>query len=201
LKDTLEATKWADVVVIGPGMGLAPETTRLLEAYVSKVKKPMVVDADGLNHLAKSDILKKALPACTIITPHAGEFSRITGKSMGGILKNPIEEAERLAAESGLVVVLKGAPTVTADVSGLVFLNSTGNPGLATAGSGDVLTGMIAGFLAQHMTPIWAATVGVFMHGLAGDLAAAKLGEASLIAGDIMEAIPSAFATIEGGQV
>jgi len=200
LNDALEATEWADVVVIGPGLGLAPETTRLLEAYVPQLTKPIVVDADGLNHLARSNLLKETLPPRSIVTPHAGEFSRITGKNMDGILKNPVDEAEQLAVQSGWVVVLKGAPTLTADATGLVFLSSTGNPGLATAGSGDVLTGMIAGFLAQRLPPIWAATVGVFLHGLAGDLAAAKLGEASLIAGDIIEAIPTAFATIEGSQ-
>jgi len=103
-----------------------------------------------------------------------------------------------LAKNSGWVVVLKGAPTLTADARGLVFLNLTGNPGLATAGSGDALTGIIAGLLAQARSPIWAAAVGVFLHGLAGDLAASQLGEASLIAGDVIEALPSAFATIEG---
>ncbi|MBU1708122.1 bifunctional ADP-dependent NAD(P)H-hydrate dehydratase/NAD(P)H-hydrate epimerase, partial [bacterium] len=108
--------------------------------------------------------------------------------------------ANHLAAESGWEVVLKGAPTFTADATGLIFLNPTGNPGLATAGSGDVLTGMIAGLLAQGLAPMWAAAMGVFMHGLAGDLAAAELGEASMIAGDVIEAIPSAFAAIEGGE-
>ena len=159
----------------------------------------MVVDADGLNHLARSERLKNMLPRKTIITPHAGEFARITGKDINSILKRPEEEASLLAAETGWVVALKGAPTFIADASGLVFLNPTGNPGLATAGSGDVLTGIIAGFLAQGLAPMWAAATGVFMHGLAADLAAAELGEASMIAGDVIEAIPSAFAAIEGG--
>ncbi len=200
LSEALKGTEWADVVVIGPGLGLDNETTRLIEAYVPQVNKPIVVDADGLNHLARSERLKSALSRKSIITPHAGEFARITGKGIDDVLARPCEEASRLAAESGWVIALKGAPTFTADASGLVFLNPTGNPGLATAGSGDVLTGMIAGFLAQGLAPMWAAAIGVFMHGLAADLAAAELGEASMIAGDVIEAIPSAFAAIEGGQ-
>ncbi|MBM3324864.1 MAG: NAD(P)H-hydrate dehydratase, partial [Calditrichaeota bacterium] len=200
LQDALEASEWADVVVIGPGLGLADETTRLLEAYVPHLKKPIVIDADGLNHLARSKSLKKALPRKTIITPHAGEFGRITGQDINDILKNPVEEAAELAKRTDWVVVLKGAPTFAADASGFVFLNPTGNPGLATAGSGDVLTGVIAGLLAQRLSPIWAASVGIFLHGLAGDIMAAEIGEASLIAGDVIEALPSALATIEGGQ-
>lgn len=200
LDEALKATEWADVVVIGPGLGLDGETTRLLEAYVPELNKPIVVDADGLNHVARSARLKRALPRGSIITPHAGEFSRITKKSISDVLKQPVDAAGGLAAKSGWIVVLKGAPTFTADPGGLVFLNPTGNPGLATAGSGDALTGMIAGLLAQGSGPMWAATVGVFLHGLAGDLAASQLGEASLIAGDIIEALPSAFATVEGGE-
>jgi NAD(P)H-hydrate epimerase len=134
-----------------------------------------------------------------VISPHPGEMSRLTGKSVEHIEKNRIDIALEFAAEFNLVCILKGAPSMIAEPSGQAWINSTGNDGMATAGSGDVLTGLIGGFLAQGLMDIDAAVLGCYIHGYAGDLAAEMLGPRGMIAGDILEMVPEALARLEEG--
>jgi NAD(P)H-hydrate epimerase len=188
---------WADVMVIGPGLSRNAETDRLVLSLIAGVHKPLILDADGLNAAATDPAVFKKRSGETVLTPHAGELARLVGSSALQIERNRVESAREAAGRLASVVVLKGASTATADIGGDVYLNSTGNPGMATIGAGDVLTGLIAGFRAQGMTSLQAAYGGAFVHGLAGDLAASELGERSLLAMDILGHIPSALVTIE----
>jgi NAD(P)H-hydrate epimerase len=178
------------VVAIGPGLTTEPSTKKFVLEMVAKCPRPMVVDADALNALAGHLGILKKHASTRILTPHPGEFARLTGKS-------PVTAAERrrearaFAGKYGCVLVLKGHRTVVASSEGKVYVNTTGNPGMATAGSGDVLTGMIAGFLSQGLTPFEAARLGVFLHGKAGDKAVKKALPHSMIASDILEEIKS----------
>jgi hydroxyethylthiazole kinase-like uncharacterized protein yjeF len=194
--------EWADVVVIGPGLGRNEETQELILNLVRSMTKPMLIDADGLNALASDLSVLKKRRSETILTPHTGELSRMIGLSSMEIEGNRVEIARTWARKLNVILVLKGAPTVTATPGGNVFINSTGNPGMATAGSGDVLTGTIAGLWGQHVTGSDAAVSGVFVHGLAGDIAQAKYGEMSLVATDILRALPFALRRVQskGGK-
>ncbi len=185
--------EWADAVVIGPGLSRNAETDKLILSMVSTIVKPLILDADGLNAVATDTSVFGKRTGETVLTPHSGELGRLTGSGASQIEQSRVESARAAARRFGCVVVLKGAPTATADSKGDVYLNSTGNPGMATIGSGDVLTGVIAGLLAQGMTSIQAAYSSVFIHGLAGDLAASKLGERGLLALDILDHVPSAM--------
>ncbi len=190
--------QWADVVVIGPGLSRNPATQELIWQIIKDTDKPLIIDADGLNAIAEMPaILKKAKSKNIILTPHVGELSRITKFSSEEIETNRIEVARKFATEHKLTLVLKGAPTVTASASGEVYINSTGNPGMATAGSGDVLTGIIAGLVGQGMSPVSAAWAGVYIHGKAGDLAKTQFGEKSLLALDIQQNISVALKGVE----
>lgn len=185
-----------DVCAIGPGIRVTPGTKRLVSGLVSVSTVPLVVDADAVNALqGKAPILKKA-KSPVILTPHIGEMSRLTGSPGADILSDLIGTARGFSSGFGSYLVLKGAPTLVASPEGTVSINTTGNPGMATAGSGDVLTGMIAGLLGQGMHPLDAAVLGVYLHGLSGDIAAAEKGMHSLIAGDIIESIPAAFLSL-----
>ena len=180
-----------NAVGIGPGIGTKKPTAGLLKSLLQEVKIPMVIDADGLNLLSENRDLLKFLPENTVLTPHPGEFDRLAGKSEAGY-----ERFLKLAEFSNqhkAIVVLKGAYTSIASPDGMISFNSTGNQGMATAGSGDVLTGMILSFLAQGYSPLQAALAGVYIHGRAGDLALNVQSYESLIAGDIIECIGSAF--------
>jgi NAD(P)H-hydrate epimerase len=153
----------------------------------------VVIDADGLNALVGfSDILKRA-HASIILTPHPGEMGRLLGISSSEVQRDRIEIAAAFARKHRVTVVLKGAATVVATPQGWAFVNSTGNPGMASGGTGDVLTGMIGSFLAQGYSASQAACLGVYLHGRAGDLAAEEKGEASMIAGDLIEKLPQAI--------
>ena len=153
----------------------------------------MVVDADGLNALVDSlDTLKKA-KAPIVMTPHPGEMARLLGSSSSDVQKDRVGCATVFAKKYNVTLVFKGAGTVIATPDGRVFINSTGNPGMATGGTGDVLSGMIGGLLAQGYTASQAACLGVYLHGLAGDLAAKEKGEMGMIAGDLVEKIPAAI--------
>jgi NAD(P)H-hydrate epimerase len=153
----------------------------------------MVVDADGVNALVGSlDILKK-VKAPIVMTPHPGEMGRLLGSSSGYVQKDRVGCAAGFAVKYKVTLVLKGAGTVIATPDGRIFINSTGNPGMATGGTGDVLTGMIGSLLAQGYTASQAACLGVYLHGLAGDLAAKEIGEMGMIAGDLIEKIPAAI--------
>jgi NAD(P)H-hydrate epimerase len=180
-------------LAIGPGIGTHPETQALVHNLLGEAKRPMVLDADGLNAVAgHADILSRVF-GTPILTPHPGEMARLLGTTSADIQRDRLGAASRLARERNVCVVLKGAGTVIAGPDGRLAVNSTGNPGMATAGTGDVLTGIIAGLLAQGLPPWEAACAGTYLHGLAGDLAASEQGEAGLIAGDVIRAVPRAI--------
>jgi len=194
------AEKNADLIAIGPGIGVSNETEKIVKALIVEFKKPIIIDADGLNSIkGDKDIFKKA-KSQIILTPHPGEMSRLINSSVNNIENDRINKALSFATDTGTFTVLKGVPTVIASPDGMAYINSTGNPGMASAGSGDVLTGMISGFLAQQITPINSCILGVYMHGFAGDIAAMKKGMHSLIASDIIENIPEAFKAISGNK-
>lgn len=189
----LNFLKKADAVAIGPGLSQNRETAQLVRELMREVKIPIVIDADGINALSgHAEILKKAKGA-VVFTPHPGEMARLINSSAAEINKDRIGIARRFAQQYNIITVLKGAGTIIAEPSGFIYINSTGNPGMASGGTGDVLTGMIAGLIAQRCSPPDAAIAGVFLHGLAGDLAAKDRGEAGLIAGDVIEKIPEAI--------
>lgn len=191
-----EAADAADAFVIGPGMGRASETARLIRYLTERVKTPMIIDADGLNALSGNiDILKRRKGE-TIITPHEGEMARLCAISAEEVHKNREKIAKDFAKESGAVVVLKGKNTIVAGDE--IFVNPTGNSGMATGGSGDVLSGVIGSFAAQGLPLENAAALGVYVHGRAGDIAAAKKGKAGLIASDIAENLPYAIKELSG---
>ena len=194
----------ACVLAIGPGLSQHPETVDLAQSLVREIDRPTVIDADGLNALAeaqtdrsfsRSKVNKRlsSLPPQTILTPHPGEMARLTGLSVPDIENNRIGVAREFSREYKVTLILKGVPTVIALHTGEVWLNSTGNPGMATGGMGDVLTGLIAGLLAQDVPISEAAVIGVYLHGLAGDISAEKTGVHGLIAGDVLKAIPEAI--------
>lgn len=197
----LERANWADVVVVGPGLSQNPETQELICELIAHYSGNIVIDADGLNAIAKRGLKKrKGIKGSFILTPHSGEFSRLTGKSSKEIETDRIESARTFATANKGTIVLKGAPTATASADGHVYLNATGNPGMATVGSGDVLTGLIASLWAQGMEKEAAAYCGVFLHGLAGDLAGAAYGERSLVAHDLVDFLSQAFKDVELGE-
>lgn len=197
--------KRANVLAIGPGLSADPEISKLVCLLIAESRAPVVIDADGLNAIAgRTGILKKGR-APVILTPHAGEMARLLQKRTEddpvSALRQQIEEdrigtAQVFAKKMKTWLVLKGAPTVTASPGGEVFINTAGNPGMATAGTGDVLTGMIAAFLAQRLSPRDASVLGAYMHGFTGDIVAEKKGVHSLIASDIINLIPSVFKSV-----
>ncbi len=180
-----------DAVGAGPGMGTESGSQKAFYEFLQKSKKPLVIDADALNILSLNKGWHSSIPAGTILTPHPKEFERLAGKAV-----NSYERLQKQIEFSGrrkCIVVLKGAHTSVSDPDGNVWFNSTGNPGMATAGSGDVLTGMILSLLTQGYDPLNAAITGVYLHGLAGDIAAEKSGYESIIASDIIEEIGTAY--------
>jgi ADP-dependent NAD(P)H-hydrate dehydratase / NAD(P)H-hydrate epimerase len=186
-----------DAIGVGPGIGTDPETQRAFHSLIATRGKPMVIDADGINILGLNKDLLHELPHETILTPHIREFERMAGKTENSYVR--MEKQTEFAVKYNCIVVLKGAYTSIASPDGKVFFNSTGNPGMATAGSGDVLTGMILSLLAQGYAPENAAVAGVYLHGLAGDIAAAKSCYESIIATDIIDNIGNAFLKIRNG--
>ena len=200
LEQIQEKLKWADVVVIGPGLSQNLETQEFVAQLLKQYQGKILIDADGLNAIAAVGLkVLKGLKSHIILTPHVGECSRLMNISSKEVEHHRIEIAQTLAKKVHTTIVLKGVPTVTADKCGNVFLNSTGNPGMATAGAGDVLSGIIAGLWAQGMNDIDAAYAGVCLHGLAGDLAAKRIGERSLVANDLIDYLPSALRDVEMG--
>jgi ADP-dependent NAD(P)H-hydrate dehydratase / NAD(P)H-hydrate epimerase len=189
------------VLAIGPGIGTALETAELVRTAVNRYDLPVVVDADGLNAFSHCMSVFRSAggyehPA--VLTPHPGEMSRLSGEPTSDIQSRRLEAARDFARRYNVHLVLKGFRTLTASPEGQVWVNPTGNPGMATGGTGDVLTGLAAGLLAQHRRrrPAEVVAAAVYLHGLAGDLAARKFGEASMIAGDVIHAIPEAFAAL-----
>lgn len=190
---------WAEVpdiqpytsVGVGPGIGKDPETALALEQLIRACKKPMVLDADALNLLAENPNWWPFLPKNSILTPHPKEFERLFGETGDDFQRNELQRTK--AREYGVYIVLKGAHTAVAAPTGDCWFNSTGNPGMATGGAGDVLTGIITGLLAQGYLPSEAVLLGVYLHGHAGDLAAAELGQQALIAGDLIHFLGKAW--------
>jgi NAD(P)H-hydrate epimerase len=188
----------ATAVALGPGLDQSDELVELVGRLYASVAQPMVVDADGLNALARrAEVLAKAVGP-RVLTPHPGEFGRLIGRE-----KFPLEERETLALDfarrTGAVVVLKGYQSVITDGT-RVAINSTGNPGMATGGTGDVLTGIITALLCQKLSPYDAARLGAHVHGLAGDLAASELGEVGMIASDLIKYLPNAWQLVAAGE-
>jgi len=188
----IEKANDSDVVILGPGLSRNPETCKLIRELLVNIKKRMILDADALNAIAVNPAILKKIKSEFIITPHPGEMARLIGKSTDYVKKNRLSIAKKTANLYNTCVVLKGAGTIVAYPCA-THVNKTGNPGMATAGSGDVLTGIIGGFLAQGLKTFEAAKIAVYIHGLAGDLAAKEKGEISLIASDILEKIPEAI--------
>ncbi|MGD0283704.1 MAG: NAD(P)H-hydrate dehydratase [Dissulfurispiraceae bacterium] len=193
-----------DAIAVGPGIGVTPATKMIMTELVLRSAVPMVIDADGLNSISASeghaagvkDLLQKA-KSPLILTPHPGEMARLIYQPK---VADRIGIPLSFAGDAGIYLVLKGAPTVAAVPEGNIFINTTGNPGMATAGAGDVLTGITASLLGQGMNPADASVLGVFIHGMAGDKAAGKTGEYSLIASDIINALPDAFMELSGNR-
>lgn len=191
------AAEGADAFVIGPGLGRRSYTAELVLWLIENVNAPMVIDADGLNALSGNiDILKKRKRE-TILTPHEGEMALLCGKTAAEVKAERVKTAKEFSETFGVTLVLKGAGTVVCG-GGEVFINPTGNSGMATGGSGDVLSGIIGSFLAQGLSSYEAAALGAYVHGLAGDMAAEDKGKPGLIAGDIAENIPYAVKEILG---
>jgi NAD(P)H-hydrate epimerase len=189
----------ADVVVIGPGLSRDPESRELARELLERVEGPIVLDADGLNAFEGTGL--KRVHGPLVLTPHYGEAARLSGRTITEVARDPAGWAHRFAEESGAIVCLKSTPMLTACPAEPLILNSSGNPGMATAGAGDVLTGTIAGLLAQGVEAGEAAALGCYLHGLAGDIAAKREGERGLIAGDIARALPAAFIALESGAL
>lgn len=189
----------AEALVIGPGLGRQPATFEGVRQLLRHCPCPLVLDADALNALVgRTDILKTSSDFVPILTPHPGEFARLAGCSIAEVEADRFRLARRFAVDLGVVLLLKGARTLIADPLGRVRINPCGNAGLATAGSGDVLAGLIGGLLAQGLTPFDAASLGAWLHGSAADLLAAKIGTAGLMATDLLNEIPLARYSLEG---
>lgn len=188
---TQEMDKY-DTIGIGPGLGPnVVSNVQLLYSVFEQNRRPMVIDADGLNAIAQEKALLNKMPLNSILTPHPKEFERLFGKTANDY--DRIQLALQKAAEYDLYIILKGRYTFIASPDGKGYFNSSGNPGMATGGTGDVLTGIITGLLAQQYTPQHAAILGVYLHGVAGDLAAAYASQPSLIASDLVDFLGQAY--------
>ncbi len=191
------ALETADSVAIGPGLSRNAESSALVREIVKDVNVPCVVDADGLNALSVDAVSGRSGGAPLVLTPHPGEMARLLKCGVADVQERRDEVAREVAEETRATVVLKGAATVSVDASGELYLNPTGNSGLATAGTGDVLTGAVAALLGRCMSGLDAAAVAAFAHGLAGDLAAERVGITGMVAGDVLERMPESFKVIE----
>lgn len=193
LPQVVSAMEKADVLLLGCGMSQDPSTQRFIRRLISLSKIPMVIDADGLNALAGHIDMLKACRAPVVLTPHPKEMSRIAEKGLREVLDNAKNIAKDFSLRYNVTLILKGYRSLVVSVEGKVYRNNTGNPGMASAGTGDVLSGIVAAFLAQGMGPFEAACRAVYAHGLSGDLAAKEKTQPSLIASDIIEYLPKAF--------
>ncbi len=182
-------------IAAGPGIGTGTTSNTFIEGLLRKCQQALVLDADALNTISANRKLLKLLPVDTILTPHPGEFKRLAGEWSNDEEKLKLQL--QFSKEHGVVMVLKGAHTSVSTPDGLLFFNSTGNAGMAKGGSGDVLTGIIASLRAQHYSALQAALLGVYIHGLAGDLSAEHLGQTAMNAGDIIRYLPPAFKQLE----
>lgn len=185
------------VIVIGPGLAPGPEPAALVTQLLRDLELPVIIDGGGLGAFkGKLDLLDKSPSKSVILTPHEGEFQRLEQSPLPEKRSELKPLADRFAKAHGVTLVLKGHPTYIAHPGGSVYENTTGNPGLATAGTGDVLCGVIAGIISQDIEPVQAAEAGVYLHGLAGDIAAAEKTQPGMVASDVIAAIPAALKRI-----
>lgn len=189
----LEMCEKSSAVVIGCGLSVCDDTKNLVQSVITNCEKPLVIDADALNCICNKPEIFKNLKVPAIITPHPGEMARLLHSTPKTVNSNRENTAIDFAKKFGVVTVLKGAGTIIASPDGEVYINHTGNSGMATGGSGDVLSGIIGSLLAQGASPINAAAAGVFLHGTIGDLAAEKLGKISMLPTDMIDMIPTAY--------
>ena len=201
LPDLVRVIERMDAVAVSHGLSQEAETKQLVRQLLPRITKPCVVDADGLNALADEPQVLRRLTLPVILTPHPGEMGRLIRQSAEQVQSDRDRTAKEFAALYRTVVVLKGHRTVVANVDGEVYVNETGNPGMASGGMGDVLTGLIAGLLGQKLALFDAARLGVYLHGLAGDLAAADRGQVGLIASDLLDRIPLAIRQYQNSPV
>ncbi len=183
------------VVGVGCGIGQHPYTVEMLEQLLTKFRNPLVLDADALNILAKHPPLLPLVPPDSILTPHPKEFERLFGTSDNDFERNELQR--RKAQELGVFIILKGAHSAVATPNGDCYFNSTGNPGMATAGSGDVLTGILTGLICRGYSAHQACLLGVYLHGMAGDFAAEALGQENMVAGDIIRHLGKGFLSLQ----
>lgn len=189
----LEMCEKSSAVVIGCGLSVCDDTKNLVQSVITNCEKPLVIDADALNCICNKPEILKNLKVPAIITPHPGEMARLLHSTPKTVNSNRENTAIDFAKKFGVVTVLKGAGTIIASPDGEVYINHTGNSGMATGGSGDILSGIIGSLLAQGASPINAAAAGVFLHGTIGDLAAEKLGKISMLPTDMIDMIPTAY--------
>lgn len=200
VEKALEFARDKQAVVLGPGVSQHPETREFVLEFIKRCPVSLLIDADGLNCLSADTAVLTRSSASRIVTPHPGEMGRLMQTSAKQIQQNRSGAALQFARSHACTVVLKGYRTVVADAQGEVFINPTGNSGMASGGTGDVLSGVIGGLMAQGSTPTHAAILGVFLHGLAGDLAAETATGRGLLARDLLAAIPEAWRRIENYQ-
>ena len=194
----LAAAANKQAVVLGPGISTHDETLRFVIEFVRQCRAPLVIDADGLNTIAINPGIIALAQEPVVLTPHPGEMARLAGISIEHVQRDRPAAATQLAARQKCIVVLKGHDTVIAGPGGEYAINPTGNAGMASGGTGDVLAGMIGGLMAQGLTPWAAACAGTYVHGLAGDIAAQDLSQRGMIARDVLHAVPRAWREIEG---
>ena len=187
----------SDAVVIGPGIGRHYETSELIRRLVASLSKPAIIDADGLNAFEKDRTALIGPHPKIVLTPHPGEFRRLIDEDIPTDLPYRYNLVGKYAQKYNAVIVLKSSPTIIVDTDGQLYLNPTGNNGMATGGTGDVLSGVIGSFLAQGLSPLTSAICGVFIHGLSGDLAASEYGRRSMLAGDLIEFLSDTFKLLE----
>jgi NAD(P)H-hydrate epimerase len=197
-----EILKGKTVLAIGPGLSMQNETQQFIRHVVGQTELPVILDADGLNAFdGMADTLNERRAAAMVLTPHPGEMARLLGITVKEVQAHRLDVALEAAGRWRAHVILKGFHTILATPSGYAYINTTGNPGMATGGTGDVLTGILAGLTAQFGIEDWTRvlSLGVYLHGLAGDIAASRVGEAPLIASDLIDAIPEAYARVLSG--
>ncbi len=186
------STSRFNAIGAGPGLGCGEDRTRLLAILTKSAKLPIVLDADALNIIAKNPKMMEYLPQTTILTPHVGELARLTGTSFSN-RTDIVTKALELALKHNVTVIVKGAPTVTVSPDGKLFINTTGNAGMATAGSGDVLTGIVLAMITQSYPGTEASRIATYIHGLAGDIAARKFSQTAMTSADIADCLPEAW--------
>jgi len=193
LERSLELLKDKDALLLGPGISTHPSTAEFVKTLLPRIKVPAVLDADALNILAEKPDLLKSLRKTAVVTPHPGEFARLLNLSTKEVVEKKLELGPKFAQEYGVFLVLKGYRTLICTPNGKTYINPTGNPGMATAGSGDVLSGMIASMIIQEKDPLLAILAAVFVHGLSGDIGAQRIGEKALTAGKLITYLPAAI--------